>query len=277
MADDFMTGYLAGKDDNGSNNNGGGLFGSEGILGLIVILALFNGGFGFGGGGGMGGRMMGGGGSCGCGTCATQADLAAGFNNSAVLGKLNDLTLGQAGIQQTMCQGFNGINTGLLQGFAGVGNAVSTLGYNLQGNFNSLSHQMSDCCCETQRMVERGFCDTGYALATNTGNIIQSANANTDRVLAKLDAMETSRMQEKLAAQRDEILSLKFAASQSVQNNYFAANQEAQTARLIRELGNPCPVPAYVVPNPNCCYGNPVGVGYNNGSNHGGCVCPFAA
>ena len=34
----------------------------------------------------------------------------------------------------------------------------------------------------------------------------------------------------------------------------FTANQEAQTAELIRRLGRDCPVPAYVVPNPNCCY-----------------------
>lgn len=27
-------------------------------------------------------------------------------------------------------------------------------------------------------------------------------------------------------------------------------------------------LPAYVVPNPNCCYGNPVGVGYNGGCSY---------
>ena len=49
---------------------------------------------------------------------------------------------------------------------------------------------------------------------------------------------------------------------------------EAQTAELIRRLGRDCPVPAYVVPNPNCCYGNPVGIGYGyNGGNGCGCGC----
>ena len=45
---------------------------------------------------------------------------------------------------------------------------------------------------------------------------------------------------------RKEILentNLKFAASQAAQNTY-----------LINQLREPCPVPAYVVPNPNCCY-----------------------
>ncbi len=30
--------------------------------------------------------------------------------------------------------------------------------------------------------------------------------------------------------------------------------QEAQTAELIRRLGRDCPTPAFIVPNPNCCY-----------------------
>ena len=108
----------------------------------IVILLLFGwGGRGFGGfGGGFGGN----GGGC-YSPCATQADLAAGFNNSAVLSNLNDLALGQAGIQQTLCQGFNGVNTTVLQGFNGVDNAICNLGYNVQGGFNTIGHQIADC------------------------------------------------------------------------------------------------------------------------------------
>ena len=75
---------------------------------------------------------------------------------------------------------------------------------------------------------------------------------------------------EKIESLRDENLNLKFAASQANQNAFITANQQAQTAELIRRLGRDCPVPAYVVPNPNCCYGNPVGVGYNGA---GGCGC----
>ena len=49
---------------------------------------------------------------------------------------------------------------------------------------------------------------------------------------------------------------------------------DASTAEIIRRTGNECPVPAYVVPNPNCCYGNPVGIGYGyNGGNGCGCGC----
>ena len=151
--------------------------------------------------------------------------------------------------------------------------AICNLGYQTQQGFNTLGYQQQQCCCETQRLIERGFCDTNYNLATNTNNIVQAGHSDTDRVLAKLDAMENARQQEKIEALRLENQTLKFQASQAAQNSFITANQEAQTAELIRRLRTPDAVPAYVVPNPNCCYGNPLGIGYNNG----GCGCGCAA
>lgn len=137
-SNDFATGYAVGRDSTMCGNGyGNGFFGQDGLWWIVILLI-----FGWGGNGyGFGGF----GGGYGAGAVATQADLAAGFNNSAVLNKLNDLTLGQAGIQQTLCQGFNGVNTTVLQGFNGVDNAVCTLGYNMQAGFNGLAHQISDC------------------------------------------------------------------------------------------------------------------------------------
>ena len=110
------------------------------IIGLAVVGGIFgNGGFGFGGGN--------------RGNCATQADLSAGFNNSAVLSNLNDIILGQATMQNFINQGFAGLNTTITSGFAGVDNAVCTLGYNMQGGFNSLSHQLSDCLTSSKRSI----------------------------------------------------------------------------------------------------------------------------
>ena len=117
----FATGYAVGRDSNGGYGNNG-IFGND--WAWIVILLLFGyGGRGFGGFGGFGGGFGG-----GCGSpCATQADLAAGFNNSAVLNNLDS-------IENSLCQGFNGVNTAILQN-----------GYNTQGAINGLSHQLSDC------------------------------------------------------------------------------------------------------------------------------------
>ena len=263
---DFGMGYALGADSGNNNCGGNGLFGNDGIWAILLFAMIFGWGRGgFGGFGGMGGGEVG-----YNGNCATQADLAAGFNNSAVLSSLNDLKLGQAGVQQTMCQGFNGINTALLQGFNGVDNAVCTLGYNVQSGINSLSHQISDCCCQTQRAID----GVNYNMATqvnalqqamcnNTRDIIDSQNAGTRAILDFLT-------QDKIATLTAENQSLKFAASQASQNAFITANQEAQTAELIRRLGRDCPVPAYVVPNPNCCYGN---VGVSFGGNSCGCSC----
>ena len=234
---------------NGGNRNNDGMFGND--WAWIVILLLFGwGGRGFGGYGFGGGN----GGDCCCKPCATQADLAAGFNNSAVLSNLNDLALGQAGIQQTLCQGFNGVNTTVMQGFNGVGNAICNLGYNVQGGFNGLSAQLAQCCCDTRAAISdvkytiaNESCDTRHAIYNSTRDIIDNANANSRAILDFLT-------QDKIATLTAENQSLKFQASQTAQNAFITANQEAQTAELIRRLGRDCPVPAYVVPNPNCCY-----------------------
>lgn len=248
MGDDFAMGYALGQDNNNGGGNSNDWFGGGGIWGLLILALLF----GWGGGslGGFGG--LGGGGGNGA---FTRAAVAEGF-------QYNNIENGIRGIQQGLCDGFYAVNTGLLTGFNGV-----------QGQIANLAAQNASCCCETQRLVERGFCDVGYAMATNTSNIIQNSHSDTDRVIAKLDAMENARMAEKLDALRSENLSLKFAASQANQNAFITANQEAQTAELIRRLGRDCPIPAYVVPNPNCCYGNPVGVSYGAGFGGGGCGC----
>ena len=219
------------------NNDGNGMFGND--WAWIIILLLFGyGGRGFGGIGGFGG---------GCGYPATQAYLAAGFNNSAVLASLNDIKLGQANAINYNNQGFNGLNTALLQGFNGV-----------ERGFCDISHQLSDCCCATQRAID----GVNYNLATQTRDVIENANANSRAILDFLT-------QDKIATLTAENQTLKFRESQQAQNAFITANQEAQTAELIRRLGRDCPIPAYVVPNPNCCYGNPYGVGFNNN----GCGC----
>ena len=239
-----------------NNRNNDGMFGND--WAWIVILLLFGwGGRGFGGFGGFGGGN--GGGNC-CNPCATQADLAAGFNNSAVLSNLNDLALGQAGIQQTLCQGFNGVNTTVMQGFNGVGNAICNLGYNVQGGINGLSAQLADCCCTTQRAIDSvkyenatNTCAIQNTIQNTTRDIIDNANANSRAILDFLT-------QDKIATLTAENQSLKLQASQTAQNSYIGATVDAAVAELIRRTGNDCPTPAYVVQPPqpvtfptNCC------------------------
>ena len=226
----FATGYAVGRDSNGGYGNNG-IFGND--WAWIVILLLFGyGGRGFGGFGGFGGGFGG-----GCGSpCATQADLAAGFASNATINGIN-------GIDSALCQGFNGINTAILQS-----------GYNTQAGLNALQHSLDSCCCTTQRAIDSvkyenatNTCAIQNTIQNTTRDVIENANANSRAILDFLT-------QDKIATLTAENQSLKFAASQSAQNAFITANQEAQTAELIRRLGRDCPVPAYVVPNPNCCY-----------------------
>ena len=182
---------------------------------------------------------------------------------------MNGLENGIRGIQQGLCDGFYAMNTGMLngfsgiqntlcQGFAGVNNGISQTAFNLSTQLHGIAADNAACCCETQRALERGFSETNYNMATQacdtrrvisdtTRDIIENNNAGIRSILDFLT-------QDKIATLTAENQSLKFAASQAAQNAFITANQEAQTAELIRRLDTPCPVPAYVVPNPNCCY-----------------------
>ena len=244
MADDFATGYALGSD--ASNTSGFGTFG-DGIWAVIILGMLFGwgrGGFGFGGFGG--GYESGGLGTPSGQGWATRADLNEGF-------ALNGLQNGQAAIQSAITNGFHGVD-----------NAVCQLGYQLQ-----------DCCCTTQRAIDgvnynmataaaatqNAIQGVNYNLATNSNSIIQSAHDDTSRVLAKLDAMEATRQQERIAELQAENQSLKFQASQTAQNSYLTATMDANQAELIRRLGRDCPIPAYWVqpPTPVAVPCNPCG------------------
>ena len=248
----------------GTNNSGFSGFGSDWI-GLIVILAILGwGGNGFGGGFGSFGGNRGG---C-CEPCATKADLTA----QGIVQKLDGITYG-------ISDSTYALNNGIMQGFHGVDNAICTLGYQNQQGFSNLSAQLASCCCDTQRAIDgvnynmaKGFCDLGNTIHNTTRDIIDSQNAGTRAIL---DFLTT----DKIASLQAENQNLKLKASQAEQNAFITANQEAQTAELIRRLGADCPVPAYVVQPPvqvsfptNCCgqftgYSN---YGYNNGC---GCGC----
>lgn len=213
----------------GNNRNNGGIFGGD-WLSIIVLFLLFSmfgiGGYGFGGGfGGFGG-------GAGLQGTVTRADINAGF-------ALNNLQSGINAIQQGICDstyaltnalnnGFHNQTVGMMQGFNGV-----------ERGFCSLSHQLSDCCCENRAAIA----DVKYQMATQA---CETRQAITDSTRSILDFLT----QDKIATLTAENQSLKFAASQSAQNAFITANQEAQTAELIRRLGADCPTPAYVVQPP---------------------------
>ena len=202
----------------GTNNNNGWNDWSW-IIGLAVVGGIFGNGWGFGNNGNRSGN------------CATQADLSAGFANSEIMSDLNDIILGQASMQNFINQGFAGLNTTINTGFAGVNNAICTLGYNQAALVNGLSREIADCCCTTKGAIA----DLKYANERQTCDIISAINAGNQRLVD----IYTN---DKIEALRAENVALKGRLS-----------DDYQADRIISKL-SPCPSPAYIVPNPNCCY-----------------------
>ena len=202
----------------GTNNNNNGWSDWSWIIGLAVVGGIFGNGWGFGNNGNRG-------------NCATQADLSAGFNNSAVLSNLNDIILGQAQMQNFINQGFNGVQNTLTTSFANLNTNLCSLGYNQAQLVNGLSRELADCCCSTKGAIA----DVKYANERNTYSIIEATNANTRAILDFLT-------NEKIEGLRAENVALKGRIS-----------DDYQADRIISKL-SPCPSPAYIVPNPNCCY-----------------------
>lgn len=201
----------------GNNNNGWNDW--SWIIGLAVVGGIFGNGWGFGNNGNRSGN------------CATQADLSAGFANSEIMSDLNDIILGQAQMQNFINQGFSGVNQSLNTGFAGINNAICTLGYNQATLVNGLSRELADCCCSTKGAIA----DLKYANERQTCDIISAINAGNQRLVD----IYTN---DKLEALRAENVALKGKIS-----------DDYQADRIINKL-SPCPSPAFIVPNPNCCY-----------------------
>lgn len=217
-------------------NNGGWGFGGNNswgeLIGLIVVAGLF----GFGNfGGGYGGR----------GNCATQADVRAAVDQQTLISKLDQQTYGLADSTYALNNTING-------NFRTLDNAICSIG-----------HQISDCCCATGRAID----SVNYNIATQFGalnntlcglsrDIIDNQNANYRAIHEELVA-------NKIEAKNERIAELTMQLNRAD----LRASQEAQNAYLLSELKG-CPKPAYIVPNPNCCYNYGVqGVGYSNGCN----------
>ena len=228
-----------------------------------------------------------------CCAPATQQGLSDAFN-------FNNLDNNIRGVQQGLCDGFYAVNTSilnlgqtLLQCCCDVKGAIAENGWQtrdainmnstaiqsslcngfngVQRGFADLSYKIQDCCCTTQRSIDNVRfdlaqlgCGINNTINNSTRDILESNNANTRAILDFLT-------KDKIDTLQAENQALKFQASQTAQNAFITANQDAQTAELIRRLGADCPVPAYVVPNPNCCYNAQVTFG-NNGCNNG-CGC----
>lgn len=216
MADEFMTGYLAGQDNNGSNGFG---FGGEGLWAVIILAIIF----------GWGRNGMYGGGYDGGGTApgytlasdfaTVQRQLSDGFASQER--RTDSIINGLSNVGYTQQTLFNNTNTAILQGFNGV------------------QSQLADCCCKTQTGIQgvntniaSALADIKYTMATdtcnlknqmntNTRDIIDNQNAGFRAILDDLCKMRIEQKDQKIADQAQTIADLRLAASQAAQNDYI--------------------------------------------------------
>nr|DAN03534.1 MAG TPA: hypothetical protein [Caudoviricetes sp.] len=209
-----------------SANGGFGGFGGDGWWIILFFIVLF--GWGGNGWGGNNGGVMDG------------YVLTSDFAN--IERKLDNVNNG-------LCDGFYAMNTGMLNGFAGVTQAVTNGFYAselsrcnqqaaLMQQLNAMQMQAQECCCENRAAIAQvrydmatQACDTRNTVQNATRDIIDNANSNSKAIL---DFLVNSKMQDL----QTENQNLKLAASQAAQNNY-----------LVSQL-RPCPTPAYITCNP---------------------------
>ena len=221
------------------NNNGA--WGDNGYwwIAIFVLFVLFGGWGGFGN--GFGGNGMNGG---------VGSEIQRGFDNQAVVSKLDGITNGLCDGFYAVQNGMNGINTNILQTGFGIQQAVNADTVANMQNTNALQSQLANCCCETREAIQ----GVNYNMATNTCALQNTMNSNTRDIIDSQNAGTRAILDylcnEKISSLQAENSDLRRAASQDRQSALLTTQMAAQTQQIINAV-NPSAIPAYVVPNPN--------------------------
>jgi hypothetical protein len=176
-----------------------------------------------------------------------QNGLCDGFYNQAQLinGVNSNIAGSTAALQNTLCQGFNGVNQG-----------ITISGYDTRNAIQGVTSQLASCCCD----IREGIQGVNYNLATNTCALQNTMNMNTRDIVDTVNANYRA-LHDELVANRIEDKNAQIQNQQAqITALQLAASQEKQTNYLLSQLGPKCPEAAYVVQPPqqvtfptNCC------------------------
>lgn len=239
--------------------NNGGLFGNGGDswLGILFLIALCNGGFGFGGFGGYGAMgMMNG--MWGMGIdylypwLNNSEHISDGFRDqqlSTQVGNIqNAITSGFGDVQTALCGGFAGVNASI----NGAQNAIAQQLYtnqlsDLERSFaaqtavtsgqRDIQAQLAQCCCDNRAATA----DVKYTIATEACNTRAANTANTQAILDKLCALELDGYKRENDNLRTQLNMANLAASQTAQTATILQGQAAEIDGVYNRLKN-CPV-----------------------------------
>jgi hypothetical protein len=201
-------------------NGNGGFGGQNGIWGVIylaIVASIFgwnNGGFGgFGsrGGNGLPAELA--------GNAGRELLMQAIQGNASAINQIaSTLNCSSQQIESALCNIQNSIGLTGTQ----IINAI-------QSGDNGIVNQLSTCCCNILQAVERQGYESRLATCEQTHTLVDTANnnalslrdgatANTNAILAKLDAMQNQALQDKIAALTAEKATLQSEISQRNQN-----------------------------------------------------------
>ena len=221
------------------NRNNGGLFGSngiEGLIGLIIAAGIF--------GGGNGNGWFGGGSNNNTEREMLMQAITRNGNDINSLASQFNCSTGQ------VTAAINALAT-QLSTFAGQQGMTSMQIINaIQAGNATLASQLCDCCCKTQSAIqesnyltERGFCNTnqilsrgfsdlGYATRDQTCSIEKAIAGSTAEILAGQRAAEMRDLQNKLETEREKVSQQATAINNYQQTQTFAAMLQPISASL---------------------------------------------
>lgn len=191
-----------------------------------------------------------------------------GFGGGEIYPWMNQANLTSNGFQnQLLNDNITSIKDAVQNGFSTLEVANNSRQMADMQQMFGLSQQLSQCCCDnrlataqTQALVQSEHCADRQAFNEGVRDILANQNAGIQTILDKMCQNELDAERRENAALRTQLQMRDLAASQSAQTAQILADNARQTVALEQYL-NPTPVPAYTVPNPNCCY------------NYNGCGC----
>lgn len=227
----------------GNRNGFGGQDGWWSIIWLVVIASIF--GWNGNGGGFFGGARGGNG---------LPAELAGNAgrellmqaiqgNGNAIQQIASSLNCSTQQLQTALCN----VQNTITQVGNQVGLSTNQIINAMQSGNQSILTQLADCCCKTQNAITSMGYENQLAVCQQTNTLVNTANQNardiqsatqaqTQAILAKLDAAETRVLQDKLDAERQKNATLAAQLNNEHQTQAIMASVAQQNAPIVAAL-----------------------------------------
>lgn len=222
------TTMLVSPANGGFGGSGFGNFGGDGWWIILLFILLAGGGWGNGFGGGNAVPFM----------MNTGNEVQSGFNQNAIMSGISDLTAGIYGIQNSLCNGFAGVNAGIANGFAQSEIAENSRQMANMNQMFNLQSQLASCCCENrlgianlQSTILSENCADRAVLADGVRDIIESQTRSTQLILDKMCQQEIDNLKAQNISLQNQLNMANLSASQTAQTSaieqFILANQPA--------------------------------------------------